>query len=95
MKTKVNTNTNTEENPEMTEQTKEKRQRSPVQPPDINKDINENKTKDIAVKKTNPVKRIIQTQPTPIMTSNKFKELEEIEIENKTSTNKTQQKKNL
>ena len=54
MKTKVNTNTNTEENPKMTEQTKEKRQRSPVRPPDINKDINENKTKDITIKKTKP-----------------------------------------
>ena len=40
IKTKVNTNTNTEENPKTTEQTKEKEQRSLVQPPDINKDIN-------------------------------------------------------
>ena len=45
IKTKVNTNTNTEENPKTTAQTIEKRQRSPVRPPDINKDINENKTK--------------------------------------------------
>ena len=37
IKTKVNTNTNTEENPKTTEQTKEKRQTSPVRPPDINK----------------------------------------------------------
>ena len=36
IKTKVNSNTNTEENPITTEQTKEKRQRSLVQPPDIN-----------------------------------------------------------
>ena len=70
MKTKVNTNTNTEENPKTTEQTKEKRQRSLVRPPDINKDINENKMKDIAIKKTNQMKRITQTQPTPITTSN-------------------------
>ena len=54
IKTKVNANTNTVENPKTTEQTKEKRQRSPVRPPDINKDINENKTKDITIKKTKP-----------------------------------------
>ena len=44
-KTKVDINTNTEENPKMTEQTKEKRQRLMLQPLDINKDINENKTR--------------------------------------------------
>ncbi len=93
IKTKVNTNTNTEENPKTTEQTKEKWQRSPVRPPDINKDINENKTKDITIKKQNPIKRITQTQPTPIITSNKFEEIEEMEIENKTPTNKSQPKK--
>ena len=92
IKTKVNTNTNTEENPKTTEQTKEKRQRSPVQPPDINKDINENKTKDIFIKKRDPFKRITQTQPIPIITSNKFEELEEMEIENKTPTDKSQPK---
>ena len=92
MKTKVNTNANTEENPKIPEQTKEKRQRSLVRPPDINKYIDKNKTKDIAIKKQNPIKRIIQAQPIPITTSNKCKELEEMEIENKTSTNKTQQK---
>ena len=54
MKNKVNANTNTEENPKATEETKEKWQRSRVQPPDINKDINENKMKDIAIKKTEP-----------------------------------------
>ena len=54
IKTKVNTNTNTEENPKTIEPTKEKRQRSLVRPPDINKDINENKTKDITIKKTKP-----------------------------------------
>ena len=55
MKTKVNTNTNTEENPKMTEQTKEKGKRSLVWPPDINKDINENKMKDFAIKKQNSI----------------------------------------
>ena len=60
--------------------------------PDINKDINENKTEDITIKKQNPIKRITQTQPTPIITSNKFEEIEEIEIENKTPTNKSQPK---
>ena len=54
IKIKVNTNTNTEENLKTTEQTKEKRQRSLVWPPDINKDIKENKAKDIAIKKTKP-----------------------------------------
>ena len=45
IKMKVNTNNNTEENPKTTEQTKENRQRSPVRPPDINKDITiKNKT---------------------------------------------------
>ena len=34
-----------------------------------------------------------QTQPTPIITSNKFEEIEEMEIENKTPTNKSQPKK--
>ena len=93
IKTKVNTNTNTEEKPKTTEQTKEKQQGSLVQPPDINKDINENNMKDITIKKQNPIKRITQTQPTPIITSNKFEENEEIEIKNKTPTNKSQQKK--
>ena len=37
IKTIVYMNTNTEENPKTTERTKEKRQRSPVQPPDITK----------------------------------------------------------
>ena len=60
--------------------------------PDINKDINKNKTKDITIKKQNPIKRITQTQPTPIITSNKFEEIEEMEIENKTPTNKSNQK---
>ena len=93
IKMKLNTNTNTVENPKSTEKTKEKQQRSPVQPTDINKDINENKMKDITIKKQNPIKRITQTQPTPIITSNKFKEIEEMEIENKTPTNKSQPKK--
>ena len=93
IKTKVNTKTNPEENPKTTEQTKEKGQMSPVRPPDINKDINENKTKDITIKKQNPIKRITQTQPTPIITSNKFEEIEEMEIENKIPTNKSQPKK--
>ena len=93
IKMEVNTNTNTEENLKTTEQTKGKRQRSPVQPPDNNKDINENKTKDITIKKQNPTKRITQTQPTPIITSNKFEEIEEMEIENKTPINKSQLKK--
>ena len=93
LKSKVNTNTNTEENPKTTEQTKEKRQRSSVRPPDINKDINENKTKDITIKKQNPIKRITQTEPTPVITSNKFEEIEEMDIENKTSANKSQPKK--
>ena len=88
IKMKVNTNTNTDENPKTTEQTKEKRQRSPVRPQDINKDINENKTKDITIKKHNAIKRITQTQPTPIITSNKFEE-----IEDKTPINKSQPKK--
>ena len=57
--------------------------------PDINKGINENKTKDITIKKQNPIKRITQTQPTPIITSNKSKEIEEMEIENKTPINKS------
>ena len=73
--------------------TKEKWQRSPVRPPDINKDINENKMKDIAIKKQNPTKRITQTQPTPIITPNKFEEIKEMEIENKTPINKSQPKK--
>ena len=61
--------------------------------PDINKDINENKMKDITIKKQNPNKRISQIQPTPIITSNKFEEIEEMEIENKTPINKSQPKK--
>ena len=73
---KVNINTNTEENL--------KRQNSPARRPDFNKDINENKMKDIVIKKQNPIKRITQTQFTSIITSNKFEELEEMEIENKT-----------
>ena len=93
IKTKVNTNTNTEENPKTTEQTKEKLKRSLVRPPDINKDINENKMKDITIKKQNPIKRITQTQPTPITTSKKFEEIKEMEIENKTPINKSQPKK--
>ena len=92
-KKKINTNINTEKKPKTTEQTKEKRQRSPVRPPDINKDINENKTKDITIKKQNPIKRITQTQPTPIITSNKFEEVEEMDIKNKTPINKSQPKK--
>ena len=92
IKKKINTNTNPKENPKTTEQTKEKRQRSPVRPPDINKDINENKTKDFTIKKQNSIKRITQTQPTPIITSNKFEEIEEMEIENKTPNNKSQPK---
>ena len=93
IKTEVNTNTNKEENPKTTEQTKKKQWRSPVRPPGINKDINENKTKDITNKKQNPIKRIAQTQPIPIITSNKFEEIEEMEIENKTPINKSQLKK--
>ena len=90
---KVNSNTNIEENPKTTEQSKEKQKRLPVQPPENNKDINENKTKDITIKKQNPIKRITQTQPTLIIISNKFEEIEEMEIENKTPTNKSQPKK--
>ena len=93
IKTKVNADTDTDKNPKTSEQTKEKRQRSPVQPQDINKDINENKIKDITIKKQNPIKRITQTQPTPIIMPNKFEEIEEMEIENKTTTNKFQPKK--
>ena len=43
-------------------------------------------------KPTKP-KRITQTQPTPIITPNKFEEIEEMEIENKTPINKSQPKK--
>ena len=43
--------------------------------------------------KKNPIKRIPQTQPTSIITSNKFEEIEEMEIENKTPINKSQPKK--
>ena len=43
--------------------------------------------------KQNPIKRITQTQPTPIITSNKFEEIEEMEVENKIPTNKSQPKK--
>ena len=93
IKTKVNANTDTDENPKTTEQTKEKRQRSPVRPLDINKDINENKTKDITVKKQNPTKRITQIQPTLIITPSKFEEIEKMEIENKTQINNSQPKK--
>ena len=46
----------------------------------------------LLLKKLNPIKIITQTQPTLITTSNKFEELEEMEIENKTPTNKTQPK---
>ena len=92
IKRKVNANTNTDENPKTTEQTKKKLQRSPVRPPDINKDINENKTKDITIKKQNPTKRITQTQPSPIIMPNKFEEIEEMEIENKTPINKSHPK---
>ena len=49
--------------------------------------------KDIAIKKQNPIKRITQTQPTPITTSNKFEKLKEMEIEKKTPSSKTQTKK--
>ena len=49
--------------------------------------------KDITIKKQNPIKRITQTQPIPIITSNKFEEIEEMEIENKTPTNKSQKSK--
>ena len=62
-KTNSDTYTNTyaeipiEENSKMTEQTKEKRQRSPVQPLDTNKGKKENRLKDIAVKKTKPNKK--------------------------------------
>ena len=93
-KTKSNANTNEEipkENSKVTVSANEKRQRSPIRPPDINRDIIE-KTKDTTFKKHNSVKRI--TQPTPITTSNKFEEYEEIEIENKTpQTSKSQNKK--
>ena len=58
--------------------------------PGINKGLNENKTKDITIKKQNPIKRITQTKPTSIITSNKFEEIKEMEIENKTPTNKSQ-----
>ena len=91
IKTKVNTYTNTEENSKTTEQRKVTKVTSMT--PDINKDINENKMKDITVKKQNSIKRITQTQPTPIITSNKFEEIKEMEIENKTPTNKSQPKK--
>ena len=90
IKTKVNANTNTDQNPKTTEQTKEKQQRSLVRPQDINKDINESKTENITIKKLNPTKRITQTQPTPIITPYKFEEIEEMQIENKTPTNKSQ-----
>ena len=49
--------------------------------------------KDTAFKKQNPIKRITQTQPTRITTSNKFEESEE--MENKTpQTSSMQNKKN-
>ena len=91
IKMKVNTNTNIEENPKTTEQTKVTKVTGTT--PDINKGINENKTKDITIKKQNTIKRITQTQPTPIITSKKFEEIEEMETGNKTPTNKSQPKK--
>ena len=48
--TKLDTDANTEISSKTTEQIKRKRQRSPVRLSGINKDINENKTKDIAIK---------------------------------------------
>ena len=51
------------------------------------------KRKILPLKKQNPIKRITQTQPTPIITSNKFEEIEEMEIENKTPINKSQKSK--
>ena len=92
-KNEVNTYTYTEGNPKTTEQTKEKRWRSPAWPPDIYKDINENKTKYITIKKQNPLKRITQTQVNPIITSINVEELRGMEIENKTLTNESQPKK--
>ena len=59
----------------------------------MNRYNNENKTKDITIKKQNPTKRITQTQLTPIITPNKFEEIEEMEIENKIPINKSQPKK--
>ena len=55
----VNANTNRDENPKTTEQTKEKRQR----PPDINKDIDENKTKDITIKNKTQLKELLKHSP--------------------------------
>ena len=83
MKTKVITYTNKEEISKMSEQIKEKQQMSPVRPLDINEGINENKTKDITIKKQHPIKKITQIHPIPIITSNKFEDLEEIKIGNK------------
>ena len=51
------------------------------------------KRKILPLKKQNPIKRITPTRPTPIITSNKFEEIEEMEIENKIPTNKSQPKK--
>ena len=51
------------------------------------------KWKTLPLKNKTQLKRITQTQPTPIITSNKFEEIEEMEIENKTPTNKSQPKK--
>ena len=54
-KTKLNANTNEEilkENSTLTKSANEKRQKSPIRPPDINRDIIE-KTKDTAFKKQN------------------------------------------
>ena len=61
IKTKVNTNTL--KKTLNTEQTKEKRQRSPVRPPDINKDINENKTKNITIKNKTQLKELLKHSP--------------------------------
>ena len=64
-----------------TEETEEKQQSSAVRSQDIKKDLNENKTEHIPIKKQNPIKRITQIQNTPLTTSKKFQEFQEIEIE--------------
>ena len=60
-KTKSNANTNEEipkENSKVTESANKKRQRSPIQPPDINRDIIE-KMKDTAFKNKTELKELL------------------------------------
>ena len=76
-KPKSNANANEEipnENSQVTESANEKRQRLPIRPPNIYRDIIE-KTNDTAfINKQNSIKRI--TQPAPTTTSIKFEDFE-------------------